>query len=90
MFNMRYTAELCEKTFYTGDREAVPRGIKTDKQCRICILTGGKIMLQVDLGSGIKVYPPFLISLSQYNAFPFGKIDIRTIEIDQLADTDSC
>lgn len=89
MVGVRGAAQLCEKAFHTGYRKASPRGGEADEQRGIGIPAGGKIVLQMDLSPGVEINPPFLVALSQNNAFPLRKIDVRAVEIDQFPDTDS-
>ena len=77
MVDVRGAAELCEKAFHTGYRKTSPRSVETDEQSGIVIPAGCKIMLEMDLGSGVEINPPLLIALSQNNTFPLGKIDVR-------------
>lgn len=82
-------SQPCEKTFYTGNRKALPGCMQADKKGRIFITAGCQILLKMDFGLGVKIDAAFLISFSQNNAFSFGKINIRTVEIYQFAYPDS-
>ena len=82
-------SQPCEKTFYAGNRKALPGRVQADKKSRIFIMAGCQILLKMDFSLGVKIDTTFLISFSQNNAFSFSKIDIRTVEIYQLAYPDS-
>lgn len=63
--------------------------IQGDEQCRVFVFTAVQILLKMNLGFRIKVYPPLFITLSIDDAFPLLEIDVGNIEIDQLADPNS-
>ena len=41
----------------------------------------------MDLRPGIKVDQTFLVALAQNHAFPFGKVDVLTVQCDQFPNT---
>lgn len=45
-------------------------------------------MLEVDFSFGIKINPALFVALAEDDAFPFRKIDIRAIEVNQFSDAD--
>ena len=89
MVHMRPVSQFCQKAFYSGDRKALPGGIETDKERVIIVTAPCQILLKVDFCFGVKINPALFISLAKHDTLSAGKIDIGTIEINKLSDTDS-
>jgi hypothetical protein len=44
----------------------------------------------MELGFRVKIYNPLLVTLAEDNAFPFFKINIRSIKFYQFSDPHTC
>ena len=56
------------------------------KQRRVFICPGIQVFLQMELGFRVKIYNPLLVTLAEDNAFPFFKINIRSVKFYQFSD----
>lgn len=84
-FKAKQLAEAAEPDFYAADFQAGVRLIQRHEQRGVLIGAAGDIVFQVNLGSGVKVNRALLVPLSEDDALPVFKVDVRNVQMHQLA-----
>lgn len=75
-FHSRRVADTVYEIFQTTAGKAVMGSLTTDKECRVIIRTGFKIVFQVDVSAGIEVCHAFFVSLAEHGYIIFCKRDV--------------
>ena len=84
------TIAYCPETdFNAADCQSVIRIGQRDEKSRVCICPAVKILLQVNLGSGIEIDFALLVAFSEDYTLTFVEVQVVAVHSDEFSDSHS-